>query len=76
MTKSGNMIKFYYHYDKDYHQAKFVLQDGEDEIIFADRIICSVHTETKRSDNPPRFIVAGLCSAIQRDYINSTIYVL
>jgi len=70
------MIKFYYHYDKDYHQAKFVLQDGEDEIIYADRIICSVRTETERNDAPPRFIVTGECNAIQRDYLNSTIYIL
>jgi hypothetical protein len=60
------MIKFYYHYDKDAHKAKFVITEGETEVpTLVDKIICSVRTETERHELPPKFIVVGVANELE-----------
>lgn len=60
------MIKFYYHYDKDTHKAKFVIINDETELpMLVDKIICSVRTETERHELPPKFIVKGEAGTLE-----------
>lgn len=66
------MHQFYYHYDKDTHQAKIVI-DGVTH--FVDKIICSVYTQTERKETSPRFVVSGICDLAVLDKVNNTMYI-